>query len=349
MRIDQLTFTRFLAAFAIVIFHFGKRIFPFNTEYLSFLVTQANVGVSYFFILSGFIMIISYGKYDHVNAFDYYRNRFARIYPIYLLGLLLYLPIRISIYPVDFIVLFHLAALQSWIPGWAMSYNFPGWSISVEMLFYVIFPFLANHIYKNRKNYKFIVWGTLLFWLATQLLFNYLLHTPFYDERSKHHDLLFYFPMMHLNEFLIGNLAGLCFIKNKNRQGNYDWAILGMVVLLVLALKFPVGLNYHNGLLGIIFIPFILLMSLNTGFISNLFNRKPFVFLGEISYGLYIYQLPIFYYGKNLLSDYPEVSFWINAAILLFVSSVSYIYIEKPLREKIRKLDLRLRWNTNTE
>ena len=44
MRIEQLTFTRFVAAISIVIFHYGKDVPPFN--YLSFLFQQANIGVS---------------------------------------------------------------------------------------------------------------------------------------------------------------------------------------------------------------------------------------------------------------------------------------------------------------
>jgi len=48
MRIEQLTFTRFLAAISIVIYHYGKNIFPFNHEITSFIFRQANLGVSYF-------------------------------------------------------------------------------------------------------------------------------------------------------------------------------------------------------------------------------------------------------------------------------------------------------------
>ncbi|MDW5290748.1 hypothetical protein [Formosa sp. PL04] len=62
MRLEQITFTRFLAAISIVIFHHGKNIFPFNQEGVSFIIKQANIGVSYFFILSGFVMVIAYGN-----------------------------------------------------------------------------------------------------------------------------------------------------------------------------------------------------------------------------------------------------------------------------------------------
>ena len=62
MRIEQLTFTRFLAAIPIVLFHYSREIFPFNTPALNFWVVNANMGVSYFFILSGFVMAIAYGN-----------------------------------------------------------------------------------------------------------------------------------------------------------------------------------------------------------------------------------------------------------------------------------------------
>src|SRR6266481_3833483 len=91
MKIEQITFTRFLAAIAIVIFHFGRGIFPFNSEMISFLFAKAGVGVSYFFILSGFVMIIAYGKKSKISPLAYYKNRFARIYPVYLIAILLLL------------------------------------------------------------------------------------------------------------------------------------------------------------------------------------------------------------------------------------------------------------------
>lgn len=351
MRIDQLTFTRFLAALVIVILHFGKKVYPFST--IPDLVLQANYAVSYFYILSGFIMVVSYAKYDHISSFDYYKNRLARIYPIYLLGLLLYLPIRISLFPVDFVLFFHVVSLQSWVPGWAMMYNFPGWSISVEMFFYAIFPLLANHLYNKRKYLKYVVTGVLLIWVATQIAFNYLLDIPGYaPEHSKNFELLYYFPLMHLSSFLMGNLGGLFYVKYKNAaRRNYDLAILALVLILFLIcrFRFPEGVDYHNGLLAIIYIPFILLMSWNTGFISRLFNRKELVFLGEISYSFYIFQLPVFYYGKQLMIDSPTAAFWVSLAVLLLLSSLSFVYVEKPMREKIRNFKWPVRLTTNAK
>ena len=91
MRIEQLTFTRFLAAISIVIFHYGDQIFLFNNKYVQFIFGQANIGVSYFFILSGFVMIIAYNTNSKINFFQYLKNRLARIYPVYLFAIFLLL------------------------------------------------------------------------------------------------------------------------------------------------------------------------------------------------------------------------------------------------------------------
>jgi peptidoglycan/LPS O-acetylase OafA/YrhL len=88
MRLDQLTFTRFIAAISIVVFHYGRNVFPFDMDGIKFLFRQANVGVSYFFILSGFIMVIAYGNRGKIEYVDYLKRRFARIYPVYFLAIL---------------------------------------------------------------------------------------------------------------------------------------------------------------------------------------------------------------------------------------------------------------------
>ena len=89
MRIEQLTFTRFIAVIAVVFFHFGRTVFPFNIPALSFICSSAFVGVSYLYILSGFVMVIAYQQKsaDKIVLKPFFISRFARVYPVYLLGL----------------------------------------------------------------------------------------------------------------------------------------------------------------------------------------------------------------------------------------------------------------------
>lgn len=107
--------------------------------------------------------------------------------------------------------------IQTWIPNKALTLNFPGWSLSVEMFFYISFPFLLNHVYSKYtlKNNAILIF---LIWLFTQAILHFVLYGIIKTSNTNSRDML-YFPLMHFNEFLIGNLTGLFFIKeHKNIQ-----------------------------------------------------------------------------------------------------------------------------------
>ncbi len=345
MRVEQITFTRFLAAIAIVIYHYALKLYPFNTEIISTIFKHATVGVSYFFILSGFVMIIAYGQKAEINTADYFKNRVARIYPVYLLAIiLLFIHFVLSRQDIDYMGLFlNVFVIQAWVPAKAIEFNSPGWSLTVEFFFYAIFPFLLQYIYKAR-NYRKVIVPVIIFWILSQVLFNLLAASSFNQGfPSASYNLLYYFPIMHLNEFLIGNVAGLYFIGlHSSASKNYDGYIIFIAVLILVFMKFSFGLNYHNGLLAILFVPFILLLSMNNGRITRLFNHKWLVFLGEISYGIYILQYPVFTWTRSLLKSLDITGrsqiFYISFIVLIIVSGISYHFIETPLRNRIKKI-----------
>jgi len=339
MKITQITFTRFLAAMAIVISHFNKDMFLYKIDYISNIFLKANVGVSYFFILSGFIMIIAYHKKDRINYFDYYKNRFARIYPLYVLGLLLYLITRYSGFSF-YKAFLYLLGLQSWIPGEAMILNFPGWSISVEFLFYLLFPLLYNHFYSKGNKSIWVI--TIIIWIVTQVICSLYAGSQYYEgPHTESHELLYYFPLMHINEFLVGNLAGLFFVKN-HKQKNYDVPVIVIFLLILLALIF-VPLFYHNGLMALLFIPLIVLISKNNGTLTRIFSLKPLEYLGEASYAVYITHIPVLYILREILEPYNlgiDNIFWIYMGTLIITSALFYQFIEKPLRDYLKKIKL---------
>lgn len=343
MRLDQLTFTRFLAAISIVAFHYGGKSFVFNNDYVSFMVNNADLCVSYFFILSGFVMMIAYGNKSAISAKDYFRNRFARIYPLYFLALLMMLFLQIRINNLDVPAFFlNLFMIQSWVPDKVLTGNPPGWSLSVELIFYLIFPFVLNWLF-TKFSFKRISVYIISFWILSQVVFNVFFSLYGHGESESISRFLKFNPVMHLNEFLIGNLAGFFFVKKmQHKEKNYDFQILGLVALIILALKFPLNLNFHNGLLAVFFIPLIFCMALNNGFITQLFKKRAFVFLGEISFGIYIFQHPIYCLisaytvNKYLHLTDPTIVFFIRFFILIIFSAVVYIYIEKPIQNKIK-------------
>lgn len=339
MKISQITFTRFVAAIAIVISHFNKDLFLYHTDYISDIFLRANVGVSYFFILSGFIMIVAYHKKNSIDYADYYRNRLARIYPLYIVGLLLYLITRYSNCSVYKLILY-LLGMQSWFPGEALVLNFPGWSISVEFLFYFLFPFLYNRYYSKQNKSIWVI--AIIIWIVTQVFSNFYVSSSWYEgPHTKSHEFGFYFPLLHLNEFLVGNLAGIFFVKHF-KQKNYDLPVIAIFMVVLLALIF-VPLNFHNGLMAVLFIPLIVLTSYNNGVLTKLFSLKPLEYLGEISYAIYIVHIPVLYIireilkQKHILLDIDMV-FCLYMVILLIVSALLYQFVEKPLRDYLKSV-----------
>jgi len=338
VKISQITFTRFIAAMAIVISHFNKDLFLYKIRFISDIFLRANVGVSYFFILSGFIMIVAYHRKEKIGYLDFYRNRVARIYPLYIVGLLLYFFTRYS--DVSFYKTFlYLFGIQSWIPGKALILNFPGWSISVEFLFYLIFPWLYNYLYSKGNKSIWII--AVLIWIGTQIFSNLYINSPAYKgPHTESHEFSHYFPLWHINEFLIGNIAGLFFVKNR-KEKNYDLAVVVFFIAIILSLIF-IPLNFHNGLMAVFFVPVIYLISCNNGIITKVFALKPLEFLGEISYAIYIIHIPVLYIVRSVLWDYFQISenntlFWIYMPVLMVVSAGFYQFIEKPMRDYLRK------------
>ncbi len=339
MKIPQITFTRFLAAMAIVVFHFNKDLFLYKIDYISDILLKANVGVSYFFLLSGFIMIVAYHRKQKIGYLDYYKNRFARIYPLYVLGLLLYLVTRYSSSTL-FECILYLSGFQSWVLK-GIIVNFPGWSISVELLFYLLFPFLYNYFYAKGNKW---IWGsTLIIWIVTQVFCSFYVDSSYYEgPHTRSHEFLCYFPLMHINEFLVGNLAGLFFVKNSG-QKNYDIPVIIIFGLILLSLVF-LPLFYHNGLMAVLFIPLIILISKNNGFLTKLFSLKPLEYLGESSYALYITHIPVLYILRELVREYHfsiDTVFWIYMVVVVLTSMLFYQCIEKPLRDYLKKLKFR--------
>ncbi len=340
MRIEQLTFTRFLAAISIVIFHYGQKSFLFNNLYVDFIFKHADVCVSYFFILSGFVMMIAYSNKSNISAKEYYLNRFARIYPLYFLALLVMFLLQIRTQTIDSLgLVLNVFMIQSWIPGQILSVNPPGWSLSVEFVFYAVFPFIFNKYFK-KITFNKVVLSIILLWIISQIVFQslYLLYSDKFIKQ-----IIYANPLLHLNEFLVGNLGGYFFIKKlQYKKGNYDFLIIVLFSLIIVALKFPMGLSFHNGLLAVFFIPVIILIAMNNGFITKLFQKKTFVFLGEISFGIYILQHPIYSlfsaYSVNKYFHLTDVTvvFFIRLIILIAVSSISYLYIEKPIQNRLR-------------
>lgn len=141
MRLDRLTSLRFLAAFAVFGFHSIVFFDGPTKDVMGWIFGQGRSGVSFFFVLSGFLLAYSSRPGD--RAIDFYRRRFSRIYPAYAVALLIAAGLWALRDPSGLRGgLLTPLLLQAWVPD-SQTYfaiNVPAWSLSVEAFFYLAFP-----------------------------------------------------------------------------------------------------------------------------------------------------------------------------------------------------------------
>lgn len=334
-KIDALTSTRGFAALMVVIFHFGTEVFPFNLAEQFF--TGGNLGVSYFFVLSGFVMYWTYHK-RVISYGEFLKRRIARIVPLYLFAILLSLLFLIIFQgrPGDNFVtalLLNLTFLQAYVPGYAATINSPGWTLSVEMLFYLLFPLLLLFCMRYTKAF---IWFAFGFYAFSQLAHLFLLQTLHPEVSNKVHDFIYYNPVWHLNGFIIGITGGYLYQRVHERGIKLSSLVFASLIIAVITWR-PVSL--HNGMLAPLFIVFIVAVASRQ---PAFLKWQPLVFLGEISYGIYLLQEPVYKFMMQMNQDhlqweYPGL-FYTYLGVLLIVATVSYHYIETPLRRKINSI-----------
>lgn len=353
MRIEQLTFTRYLAALTVVFFHYGSHIFPANLALLNPILTAGPIAVSYFYALSGFIMAVAYYRPTQPQAFDsrrYWWARIARIYPVYLLALLLMIAAKWHSSGSDWLtVLLSLSMLQAWIPGYPLTLNAPGWSLSVEAFFYLCFPLLIA--LAQRYALRTLTLGALVFWGFTQILHTTLLNSATYAPLNWLHDAIYYNPLLHLNTFILGFVAGAWLQQGRLQvlaQPSLNrWGLIAVSVLILLLLiarpawiaLSGIQVDFTNGWLVPLFLLFIVLLALQRGTLSQLLQQRYLVLLGEASFSLYILQKPLHgIYEKLMPAWIPPDSilhFYLFIVVLTLCSVLSYWWFETPLRRLI--------------
>ena len=353
MQLDQITFTRFIAAVTVVFFHYGQSIFPASVPFLFENITAGPIAVGYFYVLSGFIMAIAYYQVDtnnreNFNKTKYWLARFARIYPVYLLALLIMAAAKFKTLGQDWETLpLHILLLQSWIPGYPITLNTPGWSLSVEAFFYLCFPFLLIWIYK--RGLKSMTYIAIVLWLITQVILLVKLNSAEYQAKSLLHDFIYYNPLMHLNQFILGLVCGAYLKSTKpNSTSNKSglWLLLSFFAMFLLIwgrpyleTLFDIKLAFTNGLLAPVFLAIIVFLAQHKGFISKVFSYPLLILLGEASYSLYILQKPIYGIYDRLVVPRIDLSetahFYLFLIILILISIASYKLLETPMRKLI--------------
>lgn len=355
-RIEALTSLRFFAAFVVVSFHFGLD--SSLVSALPGIFTAGSEMVTLFFVLSGFVLTLAYAEKAQFATREYFVNRLARIAPAYYLALALVVLITVSHGLKDLhprALLLSATFLQSWFPGHARILNIPAWSLSVEIAFYLIFPFVLR--YALRMPTGKLLLGTMILWALTQVLTIRLLNSPWYQGAySATSDLLFLFPPMHLGSFLLG-ICGACLLIERNRERVKPvsefwsgWKTVGICALTLLVLQgrdaiqqaSTISLPFAGSLLSPLFLLLILQLAFGHDRFSRALSWGPFLLLGQASYSFYILQMPVHWIflktASPLLRTNADMQFWAFVTMLAVLSILSHKCIELPAARLIRRL-----------
>ncbi len=381
--LPALTSLRFFAAMYVVVHHLiniallhtqGADADRAATWYLAW-GTQGHVGVTFFFVLSGFILAWCYHRSFGTATGDartrttrrFWRARLARVWPLHAAMFLAFVPLAILEAGTSISALLTTAwqgalnvlLLHAWWPfggpdGLADTFNAPSWTLSVEALFYLLFPAIAALLVHRLR------WGIAqLAILAVGSWATLGVVGLLVSNVDKGEWIMRVLPATRLVDFVVGVALGLVVVQRLQRAHlharpvtpptSLRWTLLEAATLagacaspLVWALAasdvLPATLGtswFHLPAIAAA----ILVASLERGAISRrLLAVGPLVWLGEVSYAMYLVHLFIVLaaYRAGL---YDMVGPWAASALLvvvsIIVSGIVHERFEKPMRARL--------------
>ena len=351
----QLTSLRFFAALAVLFFHQGYLSSKDNPikDFASIFFTEGYAGVSFFFVLSGFILSYSYQKNlldKQISAKKYLLLRLARIFPLHLVVAFIFLFFAIDRINFEFLksALLNLVLLQSWIPspGYYFSLNAVSWSLSVELFFYFSFIFLA--IFST----KTLVRIALSLFLVISTLAAYVIlngggsWTAANGNLKLSHWFFYINPAVRLLDFVIGMLVYRLSIAQPLKKFSsfneiFSLLLLFLGVYIFSIYKFPEILR--SQLLYLPFIAYVIYSFADgEGLLSKGLKAKTLILLGEASFSLYLIHQPIIVISYTAYQKHyahiPLIIFSIVITLFcLFASVLIYKIFEKPIHGYLRK------------
>ena len=359
-RLPALTSLRFFAAFHVALFHMKEIGVLSRPEWLRTFAGIGYTGVSFFFVLSGFILVYAYAGRP-MSVRDFYQTRFARIYPAYLFSLVITFPffyfgalkMRVPFFAFaseHFVLssVLVLVLLQAWVPPAALAWNSVGWSLSVEAFFYSVFPFFLGRVGKLSRNA--LVGVTAVCWIAGLAVSSGYLAlrpsgTPYVSSADWSGAVQFvkFFPLVRLPEFLMGMACGFLFLHSK-RETKLAAPLVALGLLGVaattVASKFVPYLIVHTALPGPAFAAIVYGVALQPRWMAWL-NLRPLILFGEASYSFFLlhsfFIWPFFHdFRTQALRNQGIVGILAWTAMMLAISSLVYRFIEEPARKKLR-------------
>ncbi|NQX28012.1 acyltransferase [Microbacteriaceae bacterium VKM Ac-2854] len=338
IRLDSLTGIRFFAAAAVFGHHAG--LYAADGEFSA--LADGMVGVSLFYILSGFVLTWTARREDTLGAF--YRRRLARIYPVFLLAWIISLGVNQIAQTAQLTDLLVPSLLQSWFP-WREVYfagNAVFWSLAVEAFFYLVFPFL-HRLLVDRATRTIV----LVMLVAGAITVGVAASTSGLPATDFTRWLTMIFPPLRLMEFVLGMGVGLL-LRRGIRVPVPLWSALVLCVVGYLLAQFvPETMARYT----ITLLPFVLLVwTLAQADLSGRwspFRSKAIVTGGAISYSFYLIHAMGLTIAFSFIrragvdvATIPDVALW-GLLLVIFVGCqvvawLLHTFVETPFEAAFR-------------
>lgn len=350
-RFKPLTGIRAIAAIMVFLYHNRKYWRNNLPEWVMQELNEFHVGVTLFFVLSGFLLAYTYQDQPLFSKKDYAKyllTRVFRIFPVY------WIILSVSYIDIGFPSLDKIVFNYSLLKGFSDVYNLDAlpqsWTLTVELCFYILAPFI--YFQTNKSIAKTLLWLTTLALIFTGIgyAWRYLNGNPyrwFYDWKFILNGTFF----GRFAEFYIGVLLAT-FLKKQLDANELKPTkhLTGISLILIFSLIAGIGffqqniydqgtehlpgLFIRNLLLPVAISIFLYGLITERSFLSRVLSTKFFILLGNASYIFYLVHIG--YVNRKMIGVhlFPDRNF----LLLWIVSIIAYLCIEKPVYEYARGL-----------
>jgi peptidoglycan/LPS O-acetylase OafA/YrhL len=337
--LPALTGLRTLLALAILMFHFTPPGLVWKQHPSVTLYPIINIGyvfVSFFFLISGFILSYNYAdRPEPVNAADFWMARLSRLYPVYALTMLISAPMLMVEWQVRPHSDFWLGTVatvllaQGFFPHLATFWMTVTWTLSCEVMLYLAFPWLVRLRWPAGTGK--LVALLLALWIVGLIPHSiYIIHDPDHlgHMADRYTDGLWintlkYTPFPYVCTFLAGlTLGRLHEALRLEVRGRTTLAMAGFAALWFACYHFAESLPYilvHGGLLTPLFAAIILGLA-GPGPLASIFSWRPLVAVGAATYALYLLHF-------NVILLLQRYKVWETLHLVRFDPWISYVFV----------------------
>lgn len=335
---------RSVAVVSVVLFHAASKFIP-----------GGYIGVDVFFVISGFLItniIVSEIESGSFSFLNFYERRARRILPALFFVIMSCLPFA-WFYLDPFALkefgqsLFATSLFSSNVYFFLKTGYFNvaadlkpllhTWSLAVEEQYYIIYPIILIFAFRLGRNWPVFMTG-ILFVLSLAL-------AEWSSTRAP--SAAFYLLHTRAWELMLGALAAF-YLKTPRHHAkaiNQVGSFLGIALIALALVAFDDETPFPGifGLVPTVGALLIILFAVEGTFVGRILSSRPFVFVGLISYSVYLWHQPIFAFYRNIfLQDIDEVGLIYCLILIFLLSYISYRWVEQPFRHKPQSAEQRV-------